>query len=507
MVFRIAVVLVATFVALGVFAPGTLSTGVNAALAFSLDRFGWFYLLTMLGFLAFAGFLAFSRYGNIRLGGEDAEPDYSTLSWFAMLFAAGMGIGLVFYGAAEPVSHYAAPPAGLDAQTTMAAREAMRYTFFHWGLHPWAAYAIVALALAYTQFNLKRPALISSALIPLLGEKRIASGWGQAIDILAIVCTAFGVATSLGLGAAQIATGLKSVWGVDNGSTTQLIIIVVATLAFLVSAMTGVAKGIQWLSNINLALAALVAAILLIVGPTFFILETFTTTLGGYLNNLIAQSLRLTPFSGNSWAKDWTVFYWAWWITWSPFVGLFIANISRGRTLREFVIGVMLVPTLVSFAWFSIFGGTALSQILAGNTGLIAAVQADMSSALFSLFASLPAAGVLSVMAVILLLVFFVTSADSATFVLAQLSSRGVGAPPNSHKLVWGLLIAAVAAVLLMSGGLKALQTMVIVTALPFAVLMIGLCVSLLRSLRADLRATTLREQRRRAKVDELLTR
>ncbi|PHV10512.1 BCCT family transporter [Chitinimonas sp. BJB300] len=504
MVFRLSLALVGLFLGWGIVAPSQLSSITQFLLNQTLDRFGWFYLLSMLTFLLFTTFLALSRFGQIRLGGIDAKPEFSYLSWFAMLFAAGMGIGLVFYGAAEPLSHYASPPAGVKALTAQAGREAMRQAFFHWGLHPWAAYSIVALALAYTQFNLKRPALLSAALEPLLGH-HAQGGIGHSIDTLAILCTAFGVATSLGLGTLQITTGLQVVFGIQNDTTTQLLVIAVTTVVFLASAMTGLQRGIQWLSNANLGLAAALALLVLVCGPTLFILDVFTTTLGSYLNNLLSTSLKLTPFVGDNWVKDWTVFYWAWWITWSPFVGLFIARISRGRTIREFVLGVMLAPTLLSFAWFAIFGGTGLHQAIFDGAPMVAAVQADIASALFNLFANLPMAQWLSLIALLLLAVFFVTSADSATYVLGMLSSGGAANPSGWLKMCWGLMISGIASVLLLSGGLKGLQAMVIITALPFAVLMLGLCLALYRVLDADIVSQQQRELKRRAKVDGLL--
>ncbi|MGQ5524393.1 BCCT family transporter [Chitinimonas sp. PSY-7] len=505
MVFRLSLALVGLFLGWGIIAPGQLASTTHFLLDQTLSRFGWFYLLTMLTFLLFAMFLALSRFGQIHLGGHDAKPEFSRLSWFAMLFAAGMGIGLVFYGAAEPLSHFASPPFGVKALTAQAGREAMRKTFFHWGLHPWAAYSIVGLALAYTQFNLKRPALLSAALEPLLG--RHAQGLvGQSIDILAILCTTFGVATSLGLGTLQISTGLQVVFGIPNGTTTQLVVIALTTVVFLTSALTGLQRGIQWLSNANLGLAGALALLVLVCGPTLFILDVFTTTLGGYLNNLLSTSLKLAPFVGDNWIKDWTVFYWAWWITWSPFVGLFIARISRGRTIREFVLGVMFAPTLLSFAWFAIFGGTGLHQAMFDGAPMVAAVQTDIAGALFSLFTNLPMAQWLSLIALLLLGVFFVTSADSATFVLGMLSSNGAADPSARIKLCWGLMISGIASVLLLSGGLKGLQAMVIITALPFAILMLGLCWSLYRVLDTDLNSQQQRELQHGPKRDGLLT-
>ena len=502
MVLKLALALVSLFVLWGALAPDKLGATMQWLLTGVIARFGWFYLLTMFGFLVFALYLAFGRFGSIRLGGEDAEPQFHRLSWFSMLFAAGMGIGLVFWGVAEPVSHLIKPPQGLEPLTPQAAGTGLRYALFHWGLHPWAAYSVVALALAFFQFNRDRPMLISTTFEPLIGAR--ANGpLGKWIDVLALIATAFGVATSLGLGALQINAGLYRVFGVPNDIAVELIIIAVAGALYILSSLSGLTRGIQWLSNLNMVLAVLLLLTVFVLGPTSFILDALTTTIGAYLDNLIGMSMRMTPFSQGTWVADWTLFYWAWWIAWAPFVGTFIARISKGRTIREFIVGVLLAPTLISFLWFGVFGGAGLYASMFQNVPVVQAVQQDPSLALFALLDAYPAATLTSILAIVLVTVFFVTSADSATFVLGMMSDHGNPRPPARLKLIWGVLIALIAGVLLVSGGLKGLQSMSILAALPFAVVMAGMCVSLFRAL--DEESTRL-ERRHRAR-DRLLER
>ncbi|GAA5177462.1 BCCT family transporter [Niveibacterium umoris] len=485
MVFRLSLLIVSAFVAWGLISPAGLAASSSGWLAATMRNFGWYYLLVVFGIVVFALTLAFGRFGQVRLGGADARPEFSRAAWFAMLFSAGMGIGLVFWGVAEPLSHYVAPPSYIEAASPESARFALRAAFFHWGLHPWALYAVVGVALAYFKFNHGAPGLLSAAFRPLLGA-RTDGPIGRCIDVLAIVVTVFGVATSLGFGAMQIAGGLNQVFGIAKTQTLILAVIASATVLFLLSSATGLTRGIKWLSSTNMVLATLLALVVLVMGPTLFIMDAFTTTVGAYLGGLVQQSMRLTPFTQGSWTADWTVFYWAWWITWAPFVGMFIARISRGRTIKEFMVGVMLVPSLVSFLWFAIFGGGALQLEMFGNVPIAAAAKANVDNALFLLLASLPLGEVLSVLAVLVVGVFFVTSADSATYVLGMLSSKGAHNPGVLPRTVWGVLISLIAAVLLIGGGLKGLQTMAIVAALPFTLVLIGLCVATWRALDAD---------------------
>ncbi|MFY0542859.1 glycine betaine uptake BCCT transporter [Brevibacillus sp. H7] len=502
--FLLSLAFVILFVLWGVLFPEHLSTTASAVLTFTTTKFGWFYLLVAFGFLLFCLYLAFSKYGQIRLGDDDDEPEYSTFTWFAMLFSAGMGIGLVFWGVAEPISHYFAPPQGVEAQTPEAARMAMRYSFFHWGLHPWGIYAAIALALAYFKFRKGAKGLISSTFYPLLGE-RVNGPIGKAIDILAIIATVFGVATSLGLGTLQINGGLAHLFQLPSSVTVQVCIIAIVTILYILSATTGLDRGIKILSNTNLFLALGILLFVLLLGPTAFIFDTFTTTLGGYLQNIIQMSMRLSPFSGSNWIANWTLFYWAWWIAWAPFVGMFIARVSKGRTIKEFIFGVLLVPSLLSFVWFSVFGGTALHMEIFQQVPIGQAVDKDVASALFITLEQLPIGTILAVVSTVLIITFFITSADSATFVLGMLSSNGDLDPTTKVKITWGILQSSIAVVLLLSGGLQGLQTASIVAAFPFAFIMVLMCVSLLRALDEEMRTMRKKSREQQKKLEKLL--
>ncbi len=504
-VFTVSCALVLVFVIFGLTSPEGLAEIMQRALSTTITQFGWLYLIAMFCFFIFSVYLAFGRFGVIRLGGPDAEPEYSRSGWFAMLFAAGMGIGLVFWGAAEPVSHFASPPGGLTAQTPEAARAALRYSFFHWGFHPWAAYCVVGLALAFMQFNRNKPMLMSSIYDRMLSErgKKFFSG---TIDTLAIIATAFGVATSLGFGALQIGAGFEKLFGLNSDLSLHIWIIAVTTGLYLTSALSGLDRGILFLSNSNLILALILVLLIFFAGPTAFILDSFTTTIGDYLNNLISMSMRMTPFSKRDWVANWTLFYWAWWVAWSPFVGLFIARISRGRTVREFVTGVLLMPSLACFLWFAVIGGTALNQIMFEQIPLVDVNTNDVSMTLFAMLEHLPLTTLTSIIAIALVSIFFVTSADSATFVLGMLSSDGDPNPGARVKLVWGLAISVISIVLLISGGLKGLQTMSIVTALPFMFLMVWMCVCLYQELNDEL-MDQIRRQKAKDKLLEKLLR
>src|SRR5690625_1224843 len=423
-----------------------------------------------------------------------------------MLFSAGMGIGLVFWGVSEPVSHYLVPPEGIEGGTPGAARVALRYSFFHWGLHAWGIYTVIALALAYTQFRKKDSGLISSTFRPLIGHH--ADGpLGKAIDILAVIATVFGVATSLGLGTLQINAGLQFLAGIPLAVRVQLTIIAVVTLLYLSSAITGLERGIRYLSNLNLGLAGGLLLFVLIAGSTSFIFDSFTTTVGDYIGNLIFMSFRLTPFTEGDWVSTWTLFYWAWWIAWAPFVGTFIARVSRGRTVKEFVIGVLFVPTLLGTLWFSVFGGSALFFEMFEQAGIAEAVQADTTSGLFLTLDQLPISLILTILATALIMTFFITSADSATFVLGMLTSAGSLNPPTSRKLIWGGLQSSIAAVLLLSGGLVGLQTASIIAALPFSIIMIFMMISLNKALRAEVKDRSRQERKRIKELEEWIER
>ncbi|CDQ40257.1 MULTISPECIES: glycine betaine uptake BCCT transporter [Virgibacillus] len=465
---------------------------------FLVDKFGWFYLISATAFVIFAIYLIFSKYGNIKLGKPGDKPEYSYLTWFAMLFSAGMGIGLVFWGAAEPLSHFHTPPYG-DAETNEAAKTAMQYSFFHWGLHPWAIYATIALALAYFKFRKQAPGVVSAILEPLFGD-RIKGTWGTVVDFIVVFATIFGVSTSLGLGAIQISGGLSFVTGMESTITLQLIIIAIVTVLYMTSAMTGLNRGIKYLSNTNLILAFLLLVFVLILGPTNFIMNFFTTSFGSYLQNLPSMSLRMTPFSEDNagWINGWTIFYWAWWIAWAPFVGTFIARVSRGRTIREFVLGVLLVPTIFGALWFAVFGGSAIHLESFEGVNIMQHINnTGEEVALFALLENFPIGGFISIIAILLICTFFITSADSATFVLGMQTTGGSLYPPNSVKFVWGVIQSGAAAVLLWQGGLNALQTASIIAAFPFAIIMILVVFSLIKSFKQEAKEVDLSSRRK----------
>lgn len=503
-VFYLSVWIITLFVLWGIIRPESMAAIMQQLLDFIIRTFGWFYLLTTITFVVFSVWLGFGRYGRIKLGNDEDEPEYSFYTWLAMLFSAGMGIGLVFWGIAEPVTHYTAPPEGVIPETAEAAQIALRYSFFHWGLHPWAVYTVVGLALAYYSFRKGESGLISVTFRPLIGD-RVNGFLGKGIDILAIIATVFGVATSLGLGALQINGGFSQVLNIGNSIATQIIIILVVTVLFLLSATTGLKKGIRFLSNINLSIAAILLIFVLITGPTLFIIDTFTTTLGRYIGNIIPMSFRLTPFTGSEWVGSWTLFYWAWWIAWAPFVGTFIARISKGRTIREFVIGVLFVPSTLAALWFATFGGAALYLEMFQGAPIAQAVKNDITSALFVTLEQFPLASLLIIVAILLIVTFFITSADSATFVLGMLSTQGVLNPSNTIKIIWGILQSSIAIVLLLSGGLNGLQTASIVAALPFAVIMLGICISINRALKQELHREKQLERLKLKRIEKLI--
>ncbi|MEO6086370.1 MAG: BCCT family transporter [Umezawaea sp.] len=490
-VFGVAAAITLAFVVWGVFGTDSLATASKTSLNWIIGNLGWAFVLSASGFVVFALWLAMSRYGRIPLGQDDEKPEFKTISWVAMMFSAGMGIGLMFYGVNEPLTHFVKPPPGtVEGGSDQAVQTAMATTMFHWTLHPWAIYAVVGLAIAYGSFRRGRSQLISAAFAPLLGSKRANGPAGRAIDVLAIFATLFGSAASLGLGALQIGSGLKVAgWAGEVGNGVLVGIIAVLTAAFVASAVSGVAKGIQWLSNINMVLAVVLAAFLFVVGPTVFILNLVPTALGDYVRELADMAGRTAASGGaetETWLSSWTVFYWAWWISWTPFVGMFIARISRGRTIRQFIAGVILVPSGVSVVWFAILGGTAIFQ---QRSGVDIAGQSTPEGQLFTLLDGFPLAAVAGVVVMLLVAIFFVSGADAASIVMGTLSQRGSISPSKGVVVFWGVLTGAVAAVMLLVGGsnaLTGLQNLTIIAALPFLVIMIGLCVSLARDLRSD---------------------
>ncbi|WP_102142793.1 BCCT family transporter [Mycobacterium hubeiense] len=488
-VFGVTAVVALGFLAWGFVSTSSLATASDSALSWVMNNTGWLFVLTASGFVLFVLYLAVGKYGTIPLGRDDEEPEFRTVSWVAMMFSAGMGIGLMFFGVAEPLSHFASPPPGTGpVGNAEAVPNAMATTLFHWTLHPWAIYAVVGLAIAYGVYRKGRLQLISAAFEPLLGSR--ANGpWGKVIDMLAIFATLFGSAASLGLGALQIRSGLQIVGGIgETGNAILVGIIVVLTCAFVLSAVSGVARGIQWLSNINMVLALLLALFIFVVGPTVFILNLLPTSVGSYFQDLAMMSAR-TGAEGaevKTWLQSWTVFYWAWWISWTPFVGMFIARISRGRTIRQFVAGVLFVPSVVSLVWFCVFGGAAIRE---QQNGADLAGQDTIEQQLFGLLDQYPIATVASILVMVLVSIFFVSGADAASIVMGSLSERGTIRPTRGTVIFWGVATGAVAAVMLLVGGadaLNGLQTITIIAALPFVVVMVGLAVALVKDLQHD---------------------
>ncbi|WP_419710397.1 BCCT family transporter [Pseudomonas sp. NFX224] len=454
----------------------------------------WFYILAVALVLISVVFLAVSRYGDIKLGPDHSEPDYRNSSWFAMLFSAGMGIGLMFFGVAEPVMHFTSPPVG-EGGTVAAAREAMKITFFHWGLHAWAIYAMVALILAYFSFRNGLPLTLRSALYPLIGE-RIYGPIGHAVDVFAILGTVFGVATSLGYGVLQINSGFHHLFGLPVNPTVQVMLITATCALATLSVATGLDKGIRILSEINLGLAVVLLIFVLLLGPTVFLLQAYVQNTGAYLSDIVNKTFNLYAYEPTDWIGGWTLLYWGWWLSWSPFVGLFIARISRGRTIREFVCGVLFVPAGFTLLWMTIFGDTAIHMILnEGAKDLATIIGQDSSLALFAFLEHFPFSGVVSMVAVLMVVVFFVTSADSGALVVDMLASSGHDHSPLWQRIFWSVSIGVVAIALLLANGLKALQTATIASALPFSIILLASIWGLFKALALDATRRDLRGQ------------
>ncbi|MGL4859550.1 MAG: BCCT family transporter [Enterobacteriaceae bacterium] len=485
-VFYISILVVVCIVSMGVFWPEQFTRVGTGLFVYLTRHFGWLYILVMFSFVLFTLYLLFSPYGNVVLGPDGEKPAYSLPVWFAMLFSAGKGIGLLFYGTAEPLSHFISP-LGAESGSPEAMSFAISKSFYHWGLHPWSGYCVMALGLAYFQFRKGKSGLISTLFIPLIGEKRAKGAIGQCIDILAIFATVGGVATSFGLGTYQINSGLNFLFGVPQDNQARMWIIVAVTALLLTSISAGLNKGMKTLSLINLILSIVIMALVFLLGPKLLIVNSFVEGLGNYLGGFVSSSLQLGAFSAkeSSWYSNWTVYYWAWWIAWAPFVGTFIARISRGRTIRQFVIGVLLAPTLASCLWFAIFGTTAI------NVGVEVGLEAikDTSTAIYLVMQQYPLSQLLMLLTIILLFAFFLASADAATYVLGMFSSHGALNPATSRKILWGVIQAALALILIVasgSDGLRMLQTISIAAAFPFIFVMILSMISLLKVLRTE---------------------
>jgi len=464
----------------------------NQLQSFITHRFRWLFIILMNVTVVFSLYIALSRYGDIRLGHQTEHPEYSLLSWFGMLFSAGIGIGLLYWGTAEPLYHFMSPPMG-QAETVEAAKQAMSISFLHWGIHAWALYCVVALSLAYFHYRRGLPLSIRSVLYPLIGQK-IYGKWGHVVDTLAVFGTMFGVVTSLGLGAMQINAGFSNVFGIPNNVPVQLCLIAIITAMATLSVMMGLDKGIKRLSDINIVLTVLLLGFMLFFGPTQFIIDSFIENIGNYVSQLIPLGFWSEAYSNTDWQANWTIFYWAWWVSWSPFVGIFVARISRGRTIREFIFGVLFIPMLLLFFWFTTFGGSAVHMELMGNYGLIEAVKADYGSAIFKLIEYYPLTKPLTLVIVVMIMLWFVTSSDSASLVIDMLTAGGDTNPPKIQRLFWALSQGVIAAVLLVAGGLSALQAVAIIAGFPFAIVVFVMMYCLWRGLTRD-RLTLYRNQ------------
>ncbi|WP_017797517.1 BCCT family transporter [Oceanobacillus kimchii] len=483
-VFFVSSIFILILVIIGAITSGKFESVANRLFNFTTINFGWFYLLAVFVFILFLVWLAFSKYGKIKLGPADSKPEYSFFAWIGMLFSTGFGSGLVFWGVAEPMNHFFNTPfPGLEAQTEEAARVAMGYSFFNWGISQWSVFALVGLVIAFNQFRKDKNGLISTAIEPIVGKNRLTA---NTVNSFAVIATVMGVATSLGLGIMQMNGGLNSVFGLSNSIWVQIGIAVTMLLVYLISSATGLKKGMKWLSTLNLTLCLALLLFVFIMGPTVFILESFVLGIGDYITNFVHYSLRMTPYTGDSWVTEWTIFYWAWAISWSPFVGAFVARVSRGRTIREYIFGVTVVPPVIACLWIAVFGGTSLISDLNNGTMIAEAVDEDLAVALFETFGTLPLSTLMSVSAIFLIFTFLVTSADSATYILGSMTSKGSLNPALVTKIVWGMLITAIAIVLLLAGGLEALQTAALTSALPFTIIIIILMISFLKIIKKD---------------------
>lgn len=491
-VFLTSAILILAFIIFGAFFNELATEVFGQAKAFVSMRFGWFFIMVVNLTLVMSIYLIFSRYGDIRLGHQNENPEYNLVSWIGMLFSAGIGIGLLYWGTAEPLYHFMAPPLG-EPESVAAAKQAMNISFLHYGLHVWALYGMVALSLAYFHYRRGLPLAIRSTLYPLIGKK-IYGPMGHTVDTLAVFGTMFGVVTTLGLGVLQINSGLESLFGIPNNITVQIILIAFITMLAGLSLLMGLDKGIKRLSDINIFFTIVLLSFVIILGPTQFIFNSFFENIGNYLHQVIPLGLWTESYEGEAnWQSSWTVFYWAWWISWSPFVGVFVARISRGRTIREFILGVLLIPITILFLWFTAFGGSAVHMELMAavdpniaSPGLVEAVRADTGSAIFKLMESYPLTAALNGLIVVMIVLWFVTSSDSASFVIDMLTSGGDTNPPKIQRLFWAGTEGVIAAVLLAAGGLGALQAASIVSGFPFAVVIVIMMYSLLRGLSRD---------------------
>ncbi len=490
-VFWPAAILAVVFIAVSLLVGAPMKTAFSVVQQQISDHCGWFFILAVNFYLFFMFYFAFSKYGNIRLGGKTAVPEFSRLSWFAMLFSAGMGIGILFWSVAEPVYHFSEPPYGGESPVA-AAQLALKTTFLHWGLHPWGIYALVGMALAFFSFNRQLPLAIRSVFYPLLGEK-VNGTWGDVIDVIAVLATLFGLATSLGFGVQQVNAGLHHLFGLTISTRMQVLLVALITLAATISVVSGLDRGVKRLSELNLNLGAVMLGFILIFGPTVFILDAVVQNLGAYIDNFFRISFWTESYQATKWQNSWTVFYWSWWISWSPFVGMFIARISRGRTIREFVLSVLIIPTLLTFLWITAFGGSAVFLELQGLADITGTIKENVAISIYALLEQFPLATLANLAAITLVISFFVTSSDSGSLVVDAFTSGGKLNSPVGQRVFWASMEGAVAAVLLLGGGLAALQTAAITTGLPFALLLIIMVFSLKKGLEKEYETEELR--------------
>ncbi len=486
-VFWSSIGLILAFVSWAAISPDTLNSSMTAAINWASETVGWSYLLVTIGCIGLLVYLACSRFGRIRLGADSDRPEFSTWAWLAMILSAVMGVGLISYGVAEPISHFVTPPHGLaESGSVEAAVVAMQFSYFDWGPHAWAVFGVFGVAIAYSTHRKGNTGLVSPMLRPIFGD-RVDGVLGNVIDVFAIIATLFGTTTSLGLGASQITEGLNRVMGLPTETFIQILVIGVITIIFTLSALSGVNRGIKYISQITMLASVALGIFVFFVGPTNFITNLLVRSTGAYVSNFFEMSLT-TPLTAEDgqWMQWWTYFMMAWWLSWGAFVGVFLAKISRGRTIRQFVLGVMVVPSLVFFIWFTIFGGSAIKFDMDGDGSIGTAATADVNSAFFEMLSNLPLVGITSVIAIVLVVLFFISGADANTFVLSMLSSRGALEPAKPVLAVWGLLTGLCASLLLLTGGLAALQQAAMLSALPFTIIVALLGISLILQLRKD---------------------
>lgn len=487
-VFIVSMAISSILVIWGVIDGSGFSEIANKIYLFLENNFSWFYLIVTFFLVVFCIYLGFGKFGNIKLGPEDSKPEFKTTTWFAMLFCAGMGVGIVFWSISEPLAHYINPIEGITPLSKEAMNFSIKSCFMHWGVHPWSLYAVVGLGLAYFQYKKNKPALISSLLEPIIGESRVNGFIGKMVDIFSTVLTVIGVSTSLGMACMQICEGLNYLFGIEINVKVWIILIVIVACIYIMSSVSGLNKGMTYLSNINIFLAICLLIIAFCIGPMQTTLKTIVNGVGLYISNFVSDSLKLDPYGENIWIYTWRVFYWAWWITWSPFVGVFIARISKGRTIREFVAGVILVPSIACMIWFGVFGSLALNVVNLFSIDALTSMAVNPETALYIIFNKYSIGTLLSIISIIVLLIFFITSADSAIFVIGMMSSKGDLNPKNYRKILWGIILALFAIILLITGGLDSVKTISVAASFPFLFILIAICISIQKVLSSQIK-------------------